>query len=124
MGEYDTSIAMAQRLIAKKGKIVTWRQLVESTADPSKPWTRTQSQVDTQVSIVFLTLDTQLYKTLLYLTGTEVRTGSFYGLMGSVGITPSLKDVVIDGSREITIKNIDTLEPNGTVVLHTVEFNK
>lgn len=38
MGEYDSAVALAKRLIQKKGRTVSFLQLDGTPADPDKPW--------------------------------------------------------------------------------------
>lgn len=121
--EYDSAIALAQRLIAKKGQKVTWKQ-VKNTADPSEPWKQTPTaDVSKTVSICFVAVsDNQWRKLLAYLKGTEVPTGRLAGIMGAVNFTPNLKDVVVRSGKELRIESIDVLSPNGQVILYTIEF--
>lgn len=126
MGVYDRQIKRAQAQIAKKGQLVTWRQVTNGVpADSSKPWKPSASvTTDNSVSIVFLPLDLQTRKYLSYLTGTEVPSGSFAGLMGAVGFTPAIKDVVIRNGKELTVRNFDVIEPSGEPILYILEFEQ
>lgn len=43
MGQYDKALALALRLITKKGRPVTIRRVINVTADATKPWKKTGS---------------------------------------------------------------------------------
>lgn len=122
MGEYDRQIANAQRLIARKGQLVTWRQQ-QRTPDPAKPWEVTSAPVDYAPSICFLPVDKETRQFVNYLTGSnETKVGSVIGLMGNVAFEPSASDVVIRDGKTLEIANIELLSPNGQKVLYTIEF--
>lgn len=127
MGVYDDDIAGALQDIAEFGRSVTWRQFVANPADdPAAPGPGTIVDY-TGVSIAFFPNE----KLSLHTTGTamplylDVAEGVFYGIMGSQPFMPSLHDLVIDGERTYRLRpidGIDTLAPNGQVVLHTLRF--
>lgn len=51
MADYSKFVALAQRLIAARGRVVTMRQLGAAMSDPSKPWAGTGTpQVITDVN--------------------------------------------------------------------------
>lgn len=57
MGEYDKALALAQRLIAKKGRAVSLQRLTSTPTDASMPWKGQGSPVVEQtlaVQAVFL----------------------------------------------------------------------
>lgn len=126
MAVYTRQIAAALRMIREKGESVTWRTAAaETIADATKPWivTNAAAAVDTTVSIVFLPLNAQTKQLLQYLSGAEVLTGQVYGLMGAEAIVPALTGTVIRTSGKVlAVKSIDPLEPNGEVILYTIEF--
>ncbi len=125
MGVYDRQIANAKRQIAAKGQSVTWRVLRDGApSDPSKPWKPSAGAPDNKtVKIVFLPFTTSNNQLIRYLKGTEVTEGGLTGLMGAVDFEPKAKDVVIRDGKELVVKSIDPLAPNGEVVLYTLEFD-
>ncbi len=126
MTVYDRHIALATRLILAKGEVCTWRRIVDGVPpDVNKPWEVANSTpIDVPgVSIVFLPLNrinTELIRTL---AGSDLKTGNAYGLMATVPFVPTTTDLVIrsDG-RVARIESIDTLEPDGTPILYTINF--
>lgn len=126
MSEYDRAIATAQRLIAKKGMSVTWKQLTNGTpADPDKPWRPGATEhTDKTVNIVFFPYNRENQKFLALLTGTEVPKGEEYGLMGAVDFTPTLKDTIVRNGETLAVETINLLAPAGDPVLYTIGFCK
>lgn len=122
MGVFDRQILTAQRLIEKYGQLVVWRQYTVTTPVASEPWNKTNTPVNNEAWICFLPLKQETKKTLQALTGNEIPTGQFYGLMGAVNFIPSPKDKVIRDSKEITVKDFKILNPNGQIILYTIGF--
>lgn len=129
MGEYDRAVATAERLIAKKGRIVQWAKPVAADPD-AKPW-KPQDDPDAEPvppfepKIVFFPPGEGSRATLQQITGTEVPTASEYGLMaGSVPFTPEIGDIVTRDGEALPVVGVATLRPAETAVLHTVWFNQ
>lgn len=129
MGEYDRSIAVALKLIKKKGQQIQWIQKSESIIDSAKPW-NPSSGVETIYTprMAFFPFDQgpapRGNREFLSNVGeTEAFTGKFYGLMGLVNFVPNPKDVVMRDGVSLEINAIDLLSPNGQTVLWTVIFN-
>ena len=121
---YDCVLLEAQELISEFGKSVIWQSTSASTpVDPSNPWIEISNTiVNHSVDIVILPIDLKTQKSIQYITGTLIPTGNNVGYMGNVDFTPTVKDIVVDGSEKLTIKNIDVYKPNGTPLLYIVEF--
>jgi hypothetical protein len=128
MGQFDRQIATAQRLIAKYGQSVTWREPAEGLpADPEKPWSKTAAvPIDhAGIKICFVPAkENEWRKLLAYLKGTEVPTTKLAGLMGAVTFTPALKHIVLRDGKQLRIASIDCLSPNGQKILYTLEFEE
>lgn len=123
MARFDRQIATALRLIAKNGEQVTWKSIVEPTANPATPWKPTVvAPIDYTATICFLTVDRVSMETLSFQLGTEVPKGLVYALMGTVAFAPNLKDVVMRHSKEYRILNIDILSPNSQIILYEMIF--
>lgn len=131
MTVYARQIATAQRLIAAKGKAVTWlTYATQDGVDPDKPWNKTFAQfpvAETPVRIVFLPYDSLTVRgrqTGGSRVGDEdIPEGNFWGLMGAVaGLTPSRFDTVQDGANVLAIAAIDLLAPDGAPILYSIRF--
>ena len=127
MGVFDRQIATAKRLIAKNGRLVIWRVILDGTmVDPLKPWEPGAAQVTDypDTPIVFLPTGYKGETTLFRSKTGEQSSGTFQILMGAVPFEPSNKDVIIDGSIEYRIDYIDKLAPNGDAILYTIVIKK
>lgn len=123
MGVFDRQIATAQRLIEKYGQKVIWNSKLKAD-NAGQPWKPGQA-ADTphEVSICFVPKTDRLSRQLIQaLTGTEVKVGSLAGLMGVTDFTPSGDDYVTRDGKLLTIDTLDVLNPNGQIVLYTIEF--
>lgn len=125
MGTFDRQIKSALRQIKAKGTVVQWNKPVNDPAsDPAAPTALAPLQFN--VSIVFFTnIQLTQFTTRSLIKGTELPQGAFYGLMGAQSFTPELRDWIVDGDRIYTMKpedGIDTLAPNGQVILHTLRL--
>lgn len=122
---YQRQINRAQASIAKKGKVVTWIQIVEMITNPSNPWEKTQVRNEYPVSIVFFPFNLQTKKMFQMMTGMEVTEGNFYGLMANVPFEPKRKDKVLYKIGDvISLVNFNSLEPDGTPIFYTLEFQR
>lgn len=126
MGQFDRQIATAKRLIAKYGQTCIWRKVANGApVDSLKPWKPTASETsDNNASIVFLPASRENRELLRYLKGTEIPVGSIQGLMPAVSFEPTLKDVVIRDGKQLRLKSIDPVSPNGEIILYTLEFEE
>lgn len=127
MGEYDRAIATAERMIAKKGRIVQWAKGDAEPAQPGdKPWKPTREddpEAGVDVKIVFFPPGEGSRAVLQQITGTEVPTASEYGLMaGTVPFNPEQGDVVLRDGIALAVVGVATLRPAEDAVLHTVWF--
>lgn len=124
MGVFDRQIEVAKRLIAKNGQSVIWRTLVDGPlSDPDEPWNPSEAvPSENNVKIVFLPYSASNNQFIKYLKGTNVTEGALTGLMAQVTFEPKAKDTVIRGTKELAIKTIDELSPNGQSILWFVEF--
>jgi hypothetical protein len=125
MGTYDRQIAMAFKLIAKKGQTsnVVWQQTGSLVSDGTKPWIKTKGTVtEFPVSIAFLPASSLLAKLF---AGSNIAKGGSRGLMGAVtGFVPNVADVVVRNGSAIGIESLDPLQVNEQVILWKIEFKK
>lgn len=126
MGEYDSALALALRLIKKKGRAVTLRQYGDAPVpDVNKPWRVGQATPT----------DLPAYGVLLdfgdmgehYMPGTEVQVGDKLVLMPASGLAvrPQLRDTLQFGAEDPwAIVTVQTLEPGGVPVLHSMQVRR
>lgn len=125
MAEYTSLIAMAQRLIKKKGQSVTWRQIENGhPGDPNKPWkVGSETFTDYTVDVAFLPPDRENKYFTEYMEGMTSKTGQTLAYMGQVSFTPKAKDVIIRNGIEYPVETIDPIEPNDEgVILYVFEL--
>lgn len=127
MGTFDRQIATAKRLIAKNGRTCVWRALEnDAPVDVNKPWKKGIETTDDATVKIVLLPDTRANLAFLQtLTNETISIGDDYGLMASVDFVPTKRAEVYDetGTKLLrSVKSVDTLAPNGEVVLHTIRF--
>lgn len=109
MADYSRAVALAKRLIDKKGQDVTLRRIQPLTPrDPSKPWAGRPAQpVDEVVTMVFLDFEQN------YIDGTTVQQGDLRAYLAAADATaaPTLKDVVIRNGVKMNIVKCSPLAP-------------
>lgn len=125
MAEYDSAIALAKRLIAKKGQDVTLRGFTAgATPDPTKPWKPgTNTPVNQTVKAVFLDYEQK------YIDGAMIQTGDQKVYMPSsdtseVAITPEEEGLVIRGAETWKIVRIKPLNPNGQSIMFELQVRQ
>jgi len=132
MGEYDSAIALAQRLIEKKGRAVSIRRDVGTTpVDAAKPWLGTQpSTSDTTTFAGFF--DTRITELLARLApGRDLErttleaegTVAFVPASGlAFAIEPEMK--LVDGAMVWHITRAEAIRPGADAVLYVLELRK
>lgn len=129
MGAFDRQIKTVKRLIDKYGELVTIKTPAYSIPDPNKPWVSVQVPPSSvNLKMVFLspssTGESLFGKELLqYLSGTQTPSGGIRGYMASSSIVPNLSSIILRSNKELVVKAVDTLSPNGQIIMHTLEFN-
>lgn len=124
MGVYDRQIATAIRLIAKKGETVQWVS-EDEVVSGSQPWKTTAGAVvpGTPVKMVFVSAGSALLDAIAHLIpGTSVPSSSIKGLMGAVGFTPAINDMVVRDGVAMMVKDLNIVKPNDQVILYKITF--
>ena len=127
MDAFDRQIRSVERLIKKYGQVVTLNSTSSVTPDPLKPWEQTDTSVSTDVPMVFLSPSVSgaalLGKEFMeYVRGSELKVSEIRAYMAATSVTPKVSDIVVRDGKEMKIRAIDTLNPNGQTILHTLEF--
>lgn len=128
---YSSAIALALRLITKKGeKGVTLREYKEGTANPTKPWKPTAAVVPTRTlkcNAVFLDFDLKGAEPKRFADGTEVRQGDKQVYLAASGLdfAPDLNNILVrlDGT-EWRVGNLKSLDPDGTPIVYELWCKK
>ena len=122
---YAEEAAMVLEMIAEAGQACTWVVRPNVTEGVSNPWNATDgTEVEHDVIIAFFPIDRTTQRSMQLMLGTLVPVGSLLGLMGYHDFLPNLNDYVLRGSEQLTLKNLDAIEPNGEQLLYMIEFEK
>lgn len=133
MAQFDEEIALAAELILENGEQSTYRRRVEPTPpDPTKPWkvgTDTAADTDTTVSAVWLDEEAVRRFGSTLIPGTVLTEkqqlvlvpGSALGTLVPSGSTDSL---IRANGEKWSLEKINTLNPNGQIILHTFVVEK
>lgn len=124
MPGYDNAIALAQRLIAKRGESVTLVGYAATPTDPAKPWEAPGTPATRSVKGVFLPIGAST-PALAYQNGSTSKVGDLRVYIASVDSTgnaiPSidLGSTITRGNGSVwTVANCTPLDPGGETVLY------
>lgn len=130
---YSRQIDSVLRLVAKYGQTVTWRKATSGIVDTNKPWIKTEDLIDTYFpKVLFLPKYWRTTGTSEYIMG-EIPTGEMIGYMGNtdslvstngvIGLTVSINDTLLVGTKEYILDPFEALNPNGEgVILYELRF--
>lgn len=116
MGEYDSALATAARLIRKKGRAIQIRYLAEGLPDdPNRPWRPgAPTPTDHDTHGVFGEADQY--------DGADGlgKVGDDKVLVAALGLpaVPTTKSVLLDGGVERDVYRVKTLKPGGQAVYY------
>lgn len=112
--------ATGQQLIDKYGIAATCRVITDGApADPLKPWIpSTATTADHAVTICLVPLSQMLRKSQSAMRDSEVSSGMVGAYLGAVGFTLTRKCLVIVGSTQYRIVDINTTHENANQILH------
>lgn len=118
-GKFQT---LAQRLIKKNGRSVTFRSKSTTPSDPLEPWLGFGADTDTTgVPAVFVD-----YKSN-EIDGSIVQTGDKVCLIAALDlgatIRPKTKDIIVDGTTNWNVVNVETVQPGNVAetILHKLQ---
>lgn len=124
--DYSRAIESARRLIERYGARCVWEQSTV-VANTDTPWIPQEPTALTyNVSIVFFSANSSVAASLRFLRGTDVVAGRQYGLMPFSNFIPQMTATVrrLSDNAVFLIESVDTLAPDGTPILHTIDFQK
>ena len=130
MGTYDGPRALAARLIAKKGRLARLERLADGAPpDPGKPWRKgpSVSQAWGPFPAVFLEYTATSTDSPFAQYGMSVGKLSVpeaseqaYVAASALGERPAPSDRVLDGSRTLTVIQVEVLAPGDADVLYVL----
>lgn len=127
MGVYDRQVALAERLIREKGKVV---QIVRQTTvtDPTKPW---ESGIPTEVLDdahgVFLNFNQKDLETMSKMSGaSEIQASDRKVLLAAAALSgaPTINDKLREVDGDWSIEWVQVLSPNGENILYTMRVRR
>ena len=128
MARFDSARALALRLITRNGRNVTLRKVTD-TLDPAgtpntnpRPWVPEVNQVTEQNITVRAVI---LNAKRSFIDGSVVKISdkvAYIAVQASTGadVVISKKDVIVDGTREYRIEELELLGPNEQNILYTL----
>lgn len=121
--QFDRQIKTAERLIAKYGQSVVWKQrtILENDIEPWNPGAG--AETENNCIICFLPVSRVQMETFHLMKGTEVSEVSVMGYMSQVPFKPAIGDTVVKDGEVLTVKNVNLLSPNGQKILYTILFS-
>lgn len=124
MGVFDSSIALAKRLVAKYGEDCSWIPAgVQGGGVPGYPNTTSQP-ASIAVKIAWFNerdLSRGRKEILALMPGMEVPANCEVGLLaGGLTFEPTMLDTVTHNGTECAITALDKLAPNGTPILYYI----
>lgn len=119
MAEYDSAIAMALRLITKKGQTATLRNFTAvAPADANKPWKPgVSTPVNQTPKMVFLDYEQK------FIDGAVIKMGDQRVFIPASGLTaaPTVEGLILRGSEVWKIKAVKPLNPAGDPIMYEVQ---
>lgn len=132
MSRFSRQQATALKLISLNGENVIWRKMIVTEQPGAKPWEQGTQDVTTEdhtAKMVFFPFN---QKDLGYKTESwskhqqETLIGLVEVLMPKVDFVPSITDIVIrkdpetGADKAYSVLTMDTLAPNGEIIMYTI----
>lgn len=120
MAGYDNAVALAKRLIEKKGRTVTLRQGISpAPTDPDAPWrVGAPVEITKRVKAVFL------HYSQKEVDGSRVRATDEKVLVaaGSLGsFVPAVGTAILDGARTLRVESVEVVRPGDDAVVYELQ---
>ena len=101
----------------------TWCCVNEGNTDPNKPWEQTKRLITKRDVKIFFFTKFAIESWIKYIQDTELGTGQIQGIMYPYSsFTPNKVDFVEFNGEELTIRQINPLQPIDDVICYFVEF--
>lgn len=125
MGEYDSAVALALRLLTKKGQEAILRAIAPAAgADPAMPWRPGQSvPTDQTVRMVFVAYKRQ------YIDGTQVQTGDQRVIMpatdtSGAAVAPTADMLIVRSAETWRIITVEAVNPGGQPIVYKCQVRR
>lgn len=123
MGQYDSFVALANRLIGKwdersgTGALSIIQTTVADPADPAKPWRVGAATDDSGTAVEGVKVeDVRQYVA----AGLAEQGQTVFLIAPNATVTPAVGHTIKDGTRYYSVRNYEPLSPGGVLVLHQV----
>ncbi len=127
---YDRLRNSAQRLITDFGRAIQLSESTTAPGDPAKPWgsvgdtvtTKTYSTTGAFVSEVGSDLEARLSAvSRLVLSPVEVNEARVFIAAKGLGVVPTTAMQVVDGTRTLEVKKVDTVAPGDVAIMYVLK---
>lgn len=126
MDFYTGKIELAQRLIKKRGKPMTWVQVRNSQPNPQEPWNPGPA-IETPypgTMIALLPTDRYTFETFRFQKNSEIQIGYEMAYMAQQTFVPNIKDKILDGVNTLTVEDMAVVHPDGRDILYILLLSK
>lgn len=114
-------VDVAKELILENGRSVTFKKLSRTPADTAKPWRITGTTADPDISTIAVAVLIGFKRSEI--DGQIVKNGDMKALVAPVtGVDLTEYNVLIDGSVEWSIKNVELIKPGTTEFLYKIQL--
>lgn len=122
MAQYDSSIALALRLITKFGETATIFRRVDTPADPAKPWEQTSAETSYSAQAVWLEPEIDRPSGSAVPQGDQI----VYVAASGLAITPdpAIDQIERASGERWSIVAVRTLSPNGQLIMHELQVRR
>ena len=117
MAEFDSAIALAKRLIERKGRLMTFQRRTTTASDQNAPWdVEEEPTPEHEAKAVVFPVEQK------YVDGSTIRTTDkqMYVAAASLGVELTLSFTVKDRGQNLEIVGIEPLEPGEQRIMYTV----
>jgi len=120
----------AQKLIKKNGRVVSIQRTDTTPTDPNKPWGGSSDTTTTKLTSTYAVFFNENARDLearlsavsrLVLSPVEKNTSLVYIAAKGLNISPEISDKLVDGSRTLEIKQVETVQPGSEKILYILK---
>ena len=120
MANYQRALSKAHEKIMKEGERCEYHRYEEPRGDP---WTVPFRDHASRTMYVYFVFSRAGQQTL-YTSGDLMPRGGYTGIMASQGFEPTLKDWVIRGAEQLSVKDFIVTKVNSLALIYNISFNR